>query len=168
MSAHLVIYLSNQEVVGPGVVFDANPRIQVMRLLRRLNVKAFILTNGANGEALIPRRCLGNDVILHIILKYVLQKVDILKYLIDHLCTGGSLRGRGWKYGSGFVDGIFPVLSPIAQQILEFAQNGPDSNKLWASLATLPASHTTWDDVINVVVQLRLRKQWDSIVLVRK
>lgn len=87
--------------------------------------------------------------------------------MIRLLCTGGSLRGRGWKYGSGFVDGIFPVLSPIALQILEFAQNDPDFNKLWSSLDTLPASHTTWDDVINVVVQLRLNKQWDSIVLVR-
>jgi hypothetical protein len=26
------------------------------------NVKAFILTNVANGEDLIPRSCLGNDV----------------------------------------------------------------------------------------------------------
>ena len=35
-------------------------------------------------------------------------------------CIGISLRGRGWKYGSVFVDGIFPVLSPIAPQIMEF------------------------------------------------
>jgi hypothetical protein len=89
------------------------------------------------------------------------------KYLMHHHFTGGSLRGRGWKYGSGFVDGIFPVLSPIAQQILGFAQNDLDPNKLWGSLDTLPTSHTTWDDVINVAVQLRLNKQWDSIVLVR-
>uniref|UniRef100_A0A6N2N148 Uncharacterized protein n=1 Tax=Salix viminalis TaxID=40686 RepID=A0A6N2N148_SALVM len=33
----------------------------------------------------------------------------------------GSLRGQGWKYGSGFVDGVFPVLSPVAHQILNFS-----------------------------------------------
>ena len=26
------------------------------------------------------------------------------------LCIGVSLRGRGWKYGSIFVDGIFPSI----------------------------------------------------------
>ena len=87
--------------------------------------------------------------------------------MIRRLRIGGSLRGRGWKYGSGFVDGIFPVLSPIALQILDFAQNDIDPNQLWGSLDTLPASHTTWDDIINVVVQLRFKKKWDSIVLVR-
>ncbi|KAL5229187.1 hypothetical protein ABZP36_017452 [Zizania latifolia] len=34
--------------------------------------------------------------------------------------NGGAMRDRGWKYGSGFVDGVFPVLSPMAQDILEF------------------------------------------------
>lgn len=81
-------------------------------------------------------------------------------------CTGGSLRGRGWKYGSGFVDGIFPVLSPIAQQILKFVQKEEDANRIWDSLDSLPSNHTTWDDVLTVAVQLRLNKQWDPIILV--
>jgi hypothetical protein len=146
-------------------VSDAKPRIQVVRLLRKANVKVFILTNVANGEDLIRRSCLGNDVMQNFTLIFMCLKA--FKYLMHHLFTGGSLRGRGWKYGSGFVDGIFPVLSPIAQQILGFAQNDLDPNILWGSLDALPTSHTTWDDVINVVVQLRLNKQWDSIVLVR-
>lgn len=77
------------------------------------------------------------------------------------------MRGQGWKYGSGFVDGIFPVLSPIAQKILKFVQKEVDLNTVWAALDTLPATHDTWDDIINVAVQLRLNKQWDPIVLVR-
>ncbi|KAJ6417829.1 hypothetical protein OIU84_001249 [Salix udensis] len=52
----------------------------------------------------------------------------------------GSLRGQGWKYGSGFVDGIFPVLSPVTRQILNFVRK-------------------------NVAVQLSLNKQWDPIAL---
>ncbi|URE16031.1 PPR repeat [Musa troglodytarum] len=79
---------------------------------------------------------------------------------------GGSLRGRGWKYGSGFVDGVFPVLSPMAQQILKFVQRESDAAKIWASLDTLPPTHNLWDDLINTSVQLRLNKQWDPIVSV--
>lgn len=86
----------------------------------------------------------------------------------DHLlCIGGSLRSRGWKYGSGFVDGIFPVMSPTAEQILDIVQNEADRIKIWEVLDTLPASHIIWDDIINVAVQLRLNKMWDSIILVR-
>uniref|UniRef100_A0A7C9CTI9 Uncharacterized protein n=1 Tax=Opuntia streptacantha TaxID=393608 RepID=A0A7C9CTI9_OPUST len=81
---------------------------------------------------------------------------------------GGGLRSRGWKFGSGFIDGIFPVLSPIASKILEFIEKEVDSDKIWESLDTLPRTHTTWDDIINVAVQLRLSKRWDSIILVRK
>ncbi|CAA7021560.1 unnamed protein product [Microthlaspi erraticum] len=78
----------------------------------------------------------------------------------------GSLRGRGWKYGSGFVDGIFPVLSPIAQKILSFIQKETDPEKVADVLLTLPSTHASWDDLINVSVQLRLNKNWDSIILV--
>ncbi|CAN6825403.1 unnamed protein product [Brassica oleracea var. botrytis] len=78
----------------------------------------------------------------------------------------GSLRGRGWKYGSGFVDGIFPVLSPIAQKILSFIQRETDPEKVADVLGTLPSTHASWDDLINVAVQLRLNKKWDPIVLV--
>lgn len=81
-------------------------------------------------------------------------------------CIGGSLRGRGWKYGSGFVDGIFPVLSPIAQKILSFIQKESDPEKVADVLGTLPSTHASWDDLINVAVQLRLNKKWDSIILV--
>lgn len=42
----------------------------------------------------------------------------------------GSLRGHGWKYGLGFMDGIFPVLSPDAQQILNFMKKETDVNKV--------------------------------------
>ncbi|KAJ4825732.1 hypothetical protein Tsubulata_035305 [Turnera subulata] len=77
----------------------------------------------------------------------------------------GTLRGKGWKYGSGFVDGIFPVLSPIAQKILQFVQKEVDPNTVWGALDTLPPTHATWDDLINVAVQLRLNKKWDPIVL---
>uniref|UniRef100_A0A6N2MJX1 Disease resistance R13L4/SHOC-2-like LRR domain-containing protein n=1 Tax=Salix viminalis TaxID=40686 RepID=A0A6N2MJX1_SALVM len=60
----------------------------------------------------------------------------------------GSLRGQGWKYGSGFVDGIFPVLSPVAHQILNFVRKEVDLNNVWAALDTLPVTHETWDDLI--------------------
>lgn len=78
------------------------------------------------------------------------------------------MRGRGWKYGSGFVDGVFPVLSPIAQQILKFLQHEVDFDIICDSLDTLPPTHATWDDLINVAVQLRLNKQWDPIASVRR
>ncbi len=78
------------------------------------------------------------------------------------------MRGQGWKYGSGFVDGIFPVLSPTAQQILNFMQKKVDPNIVSAALDTLPSSHAIWDDLINVAVQLRLNKKWDLIMMVRK
>lgn len=81
--------------------------------------------------------------------------------------VGGSLRGQGWKYGSGFVDGIFPVLSPMAQQILKFVQKEEDVNRIQSSLDTLPPTNTTWDDIITVLVQLRLNKEWDPIIVVR-
>lgn len=81
-------------------------------------------------------------------------------------CVGGSLRGRGWKYGSGFVDGIFPVMSPTAHKILDLVQKEECSGSIWDSLDRLSPNHTTWDDIINVAVQLRLNKQWDALVLV--
>ncbi|KAK9156262.1 hypothetical protein Sjap_003742 [Stephania japonica] len=79
---------------------------------------------------------------------------------------GGSLRGRGWKHGSGFVDGVFPVLSPMGQQLLNFLEKEVDAASIWGSLDSLPPTNTNWDDLINAVVQLRLNKQWNSIVLV--
>lgn len=65
------------------------------------------------------------------------------------------------------MDGVFPVLSPIAQQILDFLQQEVDADRVWGSLDNLSPSHSTWDDLINVAVQLRLNKKWDPIVLVR-
>lgn len=85
-------------------------------------------------------------------------------------CTagvGGSLRGQGWKYGSGFVDGVFPVLSPIALEILNFVQKEEDVSRIWYSLDTLPPTNTTWDDLISIAVRLRLNKKWDPIIVVR-
>ncbi|XP_027185490.1 pentatricopeptide repeat-containing protein At2g35130-like [Coffea eugenioides] len=79
---------------------------------------------------------------------------------------GGSLRGKGWQYGSGFVDGIFPVLSPIAQKVLNYVRKEVDVHRVWSSLDTLPHSNNTWDDLINVAVQLWLNKQWDPIIQV--
>lgn len=80
------------------------------------------------------------------------------------------MRGRGWKYGSGFVDGIFPVLSPTGQRILEFVQRQENNGEeiIWSSLDSLPASLSNWDEIVNVAVQLRIRKHWDSIISVRK
>nr|KAJ0200270.1 hypothetical protein LSAT_V11C600318390 [Lactuca sativa] len=75
-------------------------------------------------------------------------------------------KGHGWKYGLGFVDGIFPVLSPDAQQILNFMKKETDVNKVWDALSSLPPTHTTWDDIISVV-QFRLNKRWDPIILLR-
>lgn len=81
--------------------------------------------------------------------------------------AGGALRGQGWKYGSGFVDGIFPVLSPLALEILEFVkEEQQDMDKVYAFLDTIPETHSTWDDFVNVAVQLRLSKQWGPIALV--
>lgn len=92
--------------------------------------------------------------------------VFFLYSLQYNLFLGGSLRSRGWKYGSGFVDGIFPVLSPVAQQILNFVQKEMDIDRMWSCLDTLPFTNNTWDDLINVAVQLRLNKQWDAIIKV--
>ncbi|WVY97481.1 hypothetical protein V8G54_029632 [Vigna mungo] len=72
--------------------------------------------------------------------------------------------GRGWKYGSGFVDGIFPVLSPTAQEILDFLEKGVESEGIWSSLDKFPATLDLWDDIFTVAVQLRMRKKWDSII----
>lgn len=77
------------------------------------------------------------------------------------------MRGKGWKFGSGFVDGIFPVLSPTALQILDYLQKEGDTERIWCSLDKLPPSLDAWDDVLTVSVQLRIRKQWDSIISVR-
>uniref|UniRef100_A0ACD5V6I7 Uncharacterized protein n=1 Tax=Avena sativa TaxID=4498 RepID=A0ACD5V6I7_AVESA len=79
---------------------------------------------------------------------------------------GGAMRGRGWKYGSGFVDGVFPVLSPMAQDILHLVQKGTDVAKIWESLDNIPPTHSLWDDILNVAVQLRLNRQWDPIISV--
>ena len=66
-----------------------------------------------------------------------------MKCILYCFCIGGSLRGQGWKYGSGFMDGIFPVLSPDAQQILNFMKKETDVNKGWDALSSLPPTHTT-------------------------
>lgn len=87
--------------------------------------------------------------------------------LLLFLRAGGSLRGKGWKFGSGFVDGIFPVLSPTAEKILEYLQKEVDTERIWGSLDKLPPSLDAWDDVLSVSVQLRMRKHWDSIISVR-
>ncbi|WVZ77736.1 hypothetical protein U9M48_025563 [Paspalum notatum var. saurae] len=79
---------------------------------------------------------------------------------------GGGMRSRGWKYGSGFVDGVFPVLSPMAQDILEFVQKGTDVAKIWESLDQIPPAHDLWDDIVNVTVQLRLNRKWEPIITV--
>ena len=76
------------------------------------------------------------------------------------------MRGRGWKYGSGFVDGVFPVLSPMAQDTLELVQKGTDVAKVWESLDNSPPTHSLWDDILNVAVQLRLNRQWGPIISV--
>lgn len=65
------------------------------------------------------------------------------------------------------MDGIFPVLSPDAQQILNFMKKETDVNRVRNALSSLPPTHTTWDDVISVAVQLRLNKRWDPIILVK-
>jgi len=80
--------------------------------------------------------------------------------------AGGAIKGRGWKYGSGFVDGVSPVLSPMAQDILEFVQKGTDVAKIWESLDKIPPAHDLWDDIVNVAVQLRLNRQWEPIITV--
>lgn len=93
--------------------------------------------------------------------------MSCLKSVLFYIWAGGSLRGRGWKYGSGFVDGIFPVLSPTAQQILDYVEKGVESESIWGSLDMLPPTLDAWDDIFTVAVQLRMRKQWDSIISVR-
>ncbi|XP_031407360.1 uncharacterized protein LOC116215687 isoform X2 [Punica granatum] len=80
---------------------------------------------------------------------------------------GGDSRGQGWKYGSGFVDGVFPVLNPIAKQIVEFMKEERDADRVYAFLDQIPATHTSWDDIVNVAIYLRLSKLWDPIALVR-
>ncbi|GJW60651.1 pentatricopeptide repeat-containing protein [Tanacetum coccineum] len=67
---------------------------------------------------------------------------------------GGSLRGQGWKYGSGFVDGIFPVLSPDAQQIFQLQEKEKRCKfSMQCSYSpSSPAHITTWDDIISVLL----------------
>lgn len=64
------------------------------------------------------------------------------------------------------MDGIFPVLSPIAQNILEFVQFESDNSKICKCLDNLPATHGLWDDLVNVAVQLRINKQWGPVISV--
>lgn len=59
------------------------------------------------------------------------------------------------------------MLSPTAQQILKFVQKEEDVNRIHDSLGTLPPTNTTWDDIISGLVQLRLNKDWDQIIVVR-
>ncbi|KAJ6748168.1 hypothetical protein OIU79_029320 [Salix purpurea] len=75
------------------VISDAEKRIPVMEMLQSGKVTGSISTKGK-------------------------WRIFDHKKMSRKRC--GSLRGQGWKYGSGFVDGIFPVLSPVAHQILNF------------------------------------------------
>jgi myo-inositol-1(or 4)-monophosphatase len=54
----------------------------------------------------------------------------------------------------------------MAQDILELVQKGTDVAKVWESLDSIPATHSLWDDILNVAVQLRLNRQWDPIITV--
>ena len=58
------------------------------------------------------------------------------------------------------------MLSPIAQKVLNYVRKEVDVHRVWTSLDTLPHSNNTWDDLINVAVQLWLNKQWDPIIQV--
>uniref|UniRef100_A0A0D9WXY4 Uncharacterized protein n=1 Tax=Leersia perrieri TaxID=77586 RepID=A0A0D9WXY4_9ORYZ len=64
--------------------------------------------------------------------------------------TMGTMRGRGWKYGSWFVDRVFPVLSPMEHNILEFVHKGTHVG--------IP-SHNLFDDLLNV-------ENWGPVILV--
>ena len=125
----------------------------------------------SNKNVLLLRRIYNNHLISQVNFPCSIA-VSILYHHLHvtdsyHRCSGGSLRGRGWKYGSGFVDGVFPVLSPMAQQILKFVMKEVSTQRIWASLDTLPPTHNLWDDLVNVAVELRLNKQWNPIVSVR-
>ncbi|CAN0855060.1 Proteasome subunit alpha type-2-A [Linum grandiflorum] len=78
----------------------------------------------------------------------------------------GSLRGKGWKYGSGFVDGIFPVMSPTAQQILQLVQEeGVADNAIWSGLDNLLPSNDTWDDLVNICQWMLYRSTFKPDVI---
>ncbi|KAH7545645.1 hypothetical protein FEM48_Zijuj01G0115300 [Ziziphus jujuba var. spinosa] len=47
----------------------------------------------------------------------------------------GSLRGPGRTYGSGFIDRIFPVMSPTAQQLLDILQKEVDQSRIITNYA---------------------------------
>ncbi|CAH1428873.1 unnamed protein product [Lactuca virosa] len=99
---------------------------------------------------------------------YLPKKLQVQPWMNSQKKRGGSLRGQGWKYGSGFVDGIFPVLSPDVQHILNFMKKETDVNRVWDALSSLVPTHTTWDDIISVGVQFRLNNRWDPIILILK
>lgn len=87
------------------------PKVQVKNILRRGNATTFSLTSAEDLKTLIKK---------------------------SFKKKRGSLRGQWWKYRSEFVDGIFPVLSPIALQILNFLHEKVDVNRIWSSLDNLP------------------------------
>ncbi|KAE8707954.1 Proteasome subunit alpha type-2 [Hibiscus syriacus] len=80
----------------------------------------------------------------------------------------GQISGKNIEIGIIGIDKKFrqvPASSlqlfPPSYQILDFIQEEVDADRVWGSLDDLPPTHATWDDLVNVAVQLRLNKNWD-------
>ena len=80
---------------------------------------------------------------------------------------GGARKGKGWIQGSDLVDNSVPlVLSPRAFALLRLVRRESNADAIWSILDMSAPSHDTWDDIINVIVQLKRDRDWGRSIMV--
>ena len=58
------------------------------------------------------------------------------------------------------------VLSPRAFALLRLVRRESDADAIWSILDMSAPSHDTWDDIINVIVQLKHDHDWGRSIMV--
>ena len=77
-------------------------------------------------------------------------------------------RGKGWvnmpEPGS---ERAPPVLSPNASQLMRILLTQKSPQDLWNVLDALPRGIGTWEDIMETVAELRRKRNWQSVIMVR-
>eukprot|EP00250_Pteridium_aquilinum_P007340 c17085_g1_i1 orf=699-1937(-) len=74
---------------------------------------------------------------------------------------GGARKSRGWIHGTDLVDDSVPiVLSSRAFALAKLVRQETSREAIWKILDLSSPTHDTWDDIINVIVQLKRERDW--------
>ena len=84
-----------------------------------------------------------------------------------YLIIGGARKSKGWIQGTDLVDNSVPlVLSPRAFSLLKLVRRESTADAIWDLLNMSSPSHDAWDDIINVIMQLKRDCDWARTIMV--